>query len=62
MHTRPRPNLDDVIGCAHSRLVVLDHDDGVADVAQLLQRANHPGVVAWVQPDARLIQHIQHAL
>jgi len=48
MHTRPRPNLDDVIGCAHSRLVVLDHDDGVANVAQLLQRANHPGVVAWV--------------
>jgi|TARA_B100001964_G_scaffold204119_1_gene233584 hypothetical protein len=30
----PRPHLDDVIGGADRRLVVLDDDDGVAEIAQ----------------------------
>ena len=31
--TSPRPEVDDVVGCAHRLLVVLDDQNGVAEVA-----------------------------
>ena len=40
---------------------MLDHQHGVAQVAQTLERGEQPVVVALVQADARFIQHIQHA-
>jgi hypothetical protein len=40
---------------------VLDHDHGVPDVAQPLERRDHLDVVLGVQPDARLVEHVQHA-
>ena len=61
MHARARPQVDDLVGRAHHVLVVLDHDDAVADVAQVLQRADELVVVALVQSDAGLVQHIHHA-
>ncbi len=54
-----RPHVDDVIGLADRFLVVLDHDDGVAEVAQALQRLDEPRVVALVQADRRLVEHVQ---
>jgi len=45
---------------AHRLLVVLDDDDGVAQVAQPLQRPDQLGVVALVQPDRRLVEDVQH--
>src|SRR3954466_15328118 len=42
---RTRPEGDDVIRGPHRLLVVLDHDDGVAEVAQLLQRREQSRVV-----------------
>ena len=39
---------------------MLDHDQGVAQVAQTLHGGNQLIVVALVQADARLVQHIQH--
>jgi hypothetical protein len=42
-------------------LVVLDDDHRVAEVAQLLERADQPGVVALVQPDRGLVQHVHDA-
>ena len=61
MHARARPHLDDVIGGANRVLVVLDDDDGVADVAQALERRDHLDVVLRVQADARLVEHVEHA-
>ena len=57
----PGPHLDDVVGGADRVLVVLDDDDGVADVAQALERRDHLDVVLRVQADARLVEHVEHA-
>src|SRR6218665_2888230 len=61
MHAGARAHVDDLVCGAHHVLVMLDHDHAVADVAQVLQRGNQPRVVALVQADARLVEHIHHA-
>ena len=55
-----RTHINDVIGSQHHVLVMLHHNDGVANVAQFLQRVYQALVVALVQADTRLIQYIQH--
>ena len=55
------PEIDDVVRRRDRRLVVLDDQHGVAQVAQPLERAEEPVVVALVQADARLVQHVEHA-
>ena len=50
-----------VVGREDGVLVVLHHDHGVADVAQVLQRLQQLGVVALVQADGGLVQHVEHA-
>ena len=54
-------DVDHVVGGADRVLVVLDHDHRVADVAQVLERLEQPRVVALVQADRRLVQHVEHA-
>ena len=58
---RARPHVDDVVGAADGVLVVLHHDDGVAQIAQALERGDKPLVVALVQADGRLVQDVEHA-
>ena len=58
---RPGPDVDHVVGGADGLLVVLDHDHRVAQVAQPHQRADQPLVVALVQADRRLVEHVEHA-
>ena len=41
--------------------VVLDHQQRVAQVAELFQRVEQPAVVARVQADGRLVEHVEHA-
>jgi hypothetical protein len=38
---------------------VFNHQHAVAQVAQLTQRVEQARRIAWVQPDARLIQHVE---
>jgi hypothetical protein len=52
MNAGTRPHVDDVVGGADHVLVVLDHQHAVANVAQMLERADQPVVVALVQADA----------
>ena len=54
-------DVDHVVGDADRVLVVLDHDHGVAEVAQPVQRFEKPRVVALVQADRRLVEHVEHA-
>jgi hypothetical protein len=54
-------HVDHVVGGADRLLVVLDHDHRVAEVAQPLQRFDEARVVALVQADRRLIEHVHHA-
>ncbi len=41
--------------------VMLDHQNGVAQVAQTPQHLDHAVGVALVQADGRLVEHIQHS-
>ena len=56
-----RPEVDQVVGGAHHGLVVLDDEHRVAEVAQSLQRGDEPLVVRRMQPDRRLVAHVEHA-
>ncbi len=40
---------------------MFDDNDGVADVAQVLQRVEQPGIVALMQADRRFVEHVKHA-
>ena len=56
-----RPHVDHVVGGVDRVLVVLDDDDAVAEVAQVLERGEQAVVVALVQADRRLVQHVHDA-
>ena len=56
-----RPEVDHVIGGADRLLVVLDDDDAVAEIAQAPEGGDEARVVASVQADARLVEHVHHA-
>ncbi len=49
------PHVDDVVGCTNHLLVVLNHDEGVSEVSEALQRPDEPQIVALVETDARLV-------
>ncbi len=53
--------VDDVVGHADHVGVVLDDDDRVALVAQLAEDGDQPLVVARVQADRRLVEHVERA-
>ena len=54
-------DIDDIVGLADGILVMLDDDHRVAEIAQMDQRFEQPGIVALVQADRGLVQHIEHA-
>ncbi len=51
-----------MVGGADRFLIMFDHDQRIAALAQLRQRRQQDPVVARVQPDRRFVQHIAHAL
>ena len=55
-----RAKVDHVVGPADDSGLVLDNDQRVAEVPQFFEQKNQPLSIAWVQPDARLVQHIKH--
>jgi hypothetical protein len=57
----PGPEVHDPVRLFHGLAVVLDYDDGVADIAQVLQRGQELAVVALVQADRRLVEDVDHA-
>ena len=61
MYARARTDVHDEIGGAHGVLVVLDHEHGVAEVAELPERGEQLVVIALVQPDGRLVENVQNA-
>ena len=58
---RARSDVDRPVGRADGVFVVLDDDERVAHVAQPRQRLDQTAVVALVQPDRRLVEHVEHA-
>ncbi len=50
-----------MIGGQNGILVVLDDDDRIAKIAKTTQGFEQAGIVALVQADRRLVEHIEHA-
>ena len=61
VHAGTRADVEHVVGRQNRFLVVLDHDHGVADVAQMPQGFEQACVVALVQADGRFVEHVHHA-
>ena len=59
--SRPRTDVHDVVSRKHGVLVMLDHNERVAEVAQPPQGRKQLVVVALMQTDGRLVEDIQHA-
>ena len=57
----PGPEIDHVIGALDGLGIVLHHQHRVAHVAQVRERFEQPLVVARMQPDRRLVEHVEHA-
>ena len=56
---RSGPDVDDQVGRADDRQVVLDDDDGVARVAEPLDDRDQPADVVRVKADGRLVEHVE---
>ena len=61
MLPRQRADVDDVVGLQDRGLVVLDHDERVAEVAQADERVDQALVVALVQADRGFVEDVEHA-
>ena len=54
-------DVEHIVGGADGVLVMFDHDHGVAEVAQAFQCFEQARIVALVQADRGLVEHIEHA-
>ena len=61
MHAGAGADVDDIIGREDRVLVMLDDDHRVAEIAQAAQRIEQPRIVALMQADRGLVEHIEHA-
>ena len=61
VHSRARPEIDDMIGPAHRLFIVLDNDERVPLRAQRRQRLEQPHIIARMQTDRRLIENVEDA-
>ena len=53
--------VEQLIGAGEDFAIVLDHEQRVAQIAQLFERADQAAVVARMQADRRLVEHVEHA-
>ena len=58
---RAGAKIDYPVSAADGFVIMLYHQDGIAQVAQALQRVEQAARIARVQPDGRFIQHVEHA-
>src|SRR5579859_2824104 len=56
-----RSEVEDIIGCGDGLGVVLDHEDGISQIAQALETFDQPVRVARMQADGRLIKDVERA-
>src|SRR5712692_7663224 len=58
---RAGAEVDDEIGATDGVLVVLDDENGVAEIAKMFERAKKARVVAGVEPNAGFIENVENA-
>ena len=59
---RAGADVDDVVGAADGVFVVLHHHQRIAHLAELVQGVEQDGVVARMQADGGLVEHVANAL
>ena len=57
----PGPKVDHIVGGPNGVLVMFDDQDRVAEIAEFFQGLEEPVVVALVEPDAGLVEDIEHS-
>jgi hypothetical protein len=53
--------VEDIVGVADGVFVVLDDEDGVAEVAQFFESLNEATIIALVKTDGGLVEHVKDA-
>ena len=61
VHAGAGAHVDDVVGGEDRLAIVLDDDDGVAEIAQARLRLDQARVVARVEAHDGLVEHVEHA-
>src|ERR1019366_1356155 len=61
MTTGAGAEVDDIVGAADGFFIVLDDENGIAEVAQVFERGEKTPVVAMVQADGRLVEYVEDA-
>ena len=59
MDAGPGANIHQKIRRPHGVLIMLHHNQRVAQIPQMLQRFQQPAIVPLVQTDGRLIQNVE---
>ncbi len=55
------PHVDHIVRLEDGFLVMLDHDHRVAEIAQRFEGFQQPRIVALMEADRGLVQHVEHA-
>jgi hypothetical protein len=53
--------IKQVVGRAKNISVVLDHENGIAQIAQLFKDVDEPGGISCMETDGRLVEDIKRA-
>src|SRR5437764_4319051 len=61
MATGSGAEVNDIVGAANGFFIVLDHKNGISEIAQFFERIQQATVVAMVKSDGRLVEDIEHA-
>src|SRR5882724_8544582 len=56
---RARTEIEDAIGCAHNLGVVLDDQDGITQIAQIMQDVDELRGIAAVESDRRFVEDVK---
>ncbi len=61
MPASARTEVDYIIGAPDGFLIVLDHQNGVAEIAQVFESSQQTPIVAMVQSYRRFVENIEDA-
>src|SRR5690606_40807559 len=61
VNARTGADVEDIIGGQDRVLIVLNDDNGIAEVAQALKSFEEARIVPLVQPDRGLVENVEHA-
>lgn len=59
VHARAGAHVDHIVGSTNRILIMLNDDDGIADIAQALKRLDQALVIALMEANRWLVQNVQ---